>query len=81
MLNGFADEILKYKQKLQETLHSKDSISIDELKDCDNINPYKDWFMNILTESKALQSSINTEFMNEIDNLSTAQYKLHDMLN
>ena len=81
VINSIADEVLKYKQKLEENLRSKDAISIEELQECDNLNPYRDWFVSVLADMNALQSSIGTEFINEIETMNMAGERLHDMLN
>ena len=80
-LGGVADEVLKNKMKVQETLQNKDAITIDELRQCDNLNPYKDWFVQVLEDMHALQGSIGIDFMTEIEQLAMNKERLADMLN
>ena len=80
-LGGVADEVIKNKMKVQTTLQSQDAISIDELRQCDNLNPYKDWFVQVLEDTQALQSSIGVDFMDEIEQLAMNKERIADMLN
>ena len=80
-LGGVADEVIKNKMKVQATLQSQDAISIDELRQCDNLNPYKDWFVQVLEDMQALQSSIGVDFMDEIEQLAMNKERIADMLN
>ena len=51
---GVADELLKCKQRLHQNLCSGDAITVEELQDCGNLNPYRDWFVSILNDANAL---------------------------
>ena len=44
-------------------MQGRDAISIEELQDCDNLNPYKDWFMSILCDANSLIGVIDNEFI------------------
>ena len=50
-------------------MQSRDAISIEELQECDNLNPYKDWFMSILSDANTLIGVIDSEFIEEIEAL------------
>ena len=57
---GLAEDLIKYKKKLSDTLQNKDSITIDELKDCENLNPYKDWFIKVVKRANKMQGAVDT---------------------
>ena len=57
---GLAEDLIRYKKKLSETLQNKDSITIDELKICDNLNPYKHWFIKVVKKANKMQNAVDT---------------------
>ena len=57
---GLAEDLIKYKKKLSDTLQNKDSITIDELRDCENLNPYKDWFIKVVKRANKMQGAVDT---------------------
>ena len=75
-----ADDLIRLKNKLSENLNSRDAITVQELKECQNLNPYKEWLINLLVDANALTSSIDDDFVHEIGVLEMAQDRLHNML-
>ena len=53
-----ADEILRNVKKLEDNLQSKDSITVEEIKICANLNPYKDWIASVIGDVNALKEVI-----------------------
>ena len=53
-----ADEILRNLKKLEDNLQSKDSITVEEIKICANLNPYKDWIASVIGDVNALKEVI-----------------------
>ena len=45
---SMVDELKLLKTRISQSLKNKHSISVGKLKTCDDINPYKQWFMTII---------------------------------
>ena len=43
-----ADELIKNKETLAKTLSNAEAITMAELQDIENLNPYKDWIIKVL---------------------------------
>ena len=41
------------------SLFSEEGISLDELSQCENLNPYRDWFKKMLNEANQLTNCID----------------------
>ena len=57
---GLAEDLIRYKKSLADTLQNKDSVTIDELIFCDNLNPYKDWFIKVVKKANKMQNAVDT---------------------
>ena len=62
-----ADEILKHLRQLDENLQSQNSITVEEIKICANLNPYKDWIAEVIGDASCLKEVIENELVKEID--------------
>ena len=67
VINGLADELLKYKRDFEMKLYSEEGISLDELSQCQNLNPYRDWFISMLEEANQLSNSIDDHLVSQIE--------------
>ena len=59
VIHGLADELLKYRRDFEIKLYSEEGISLDELAQCENLNPYRDWFVCMLNEATQLINTID----------------------
>ena len=57
---SLAEDLIRYKKKLHDTLQNEDSLTIDELQDCENLNPYKDWFIKVVKRANKMQESVDS---------------------
>ena len=64
---SLAEDLIKYKKLLGETLENDESITLEELEDCENLNPFKDWFIKIIKQSNSLKRAVSDEFLHEIE--------------
>ena len=68
-----ADELIKSKKLLAETLANSEAIALAELKDCENLNPYKDWIIKVIKQAKELSESVSEGFLTEIERMTKAK--------
>ena len=64
---NICDELLRQKKQFQAKLYSEDAIDLDELSQCDNLNPFKEWLVSILTDACSLVEEIDGEIINVIE--------------
>jgi hypothetical protein len=55
--------------KLVDLLNNDESLSLQEIKECENLNPYKDWLVQILKQAAELEEAYNAEVIEEVNNL------------
>ena len=53
-----SDEILRHLKKLEDNLQSEDAITVEEIKICANMNPYKDWIASVISDVNTLKEVI-----------------------
>ena len=53
-VSQLCDEVIKYRQKVHDTLMHADSIDAKELKTCDDLTPYRAWFIKLIKQSNKL---------------------------
>ena len=46
---SLAEDLIKYKTLLGNTLENDESMTLEELETCENLNPFRDWFVKIIT--------------------------------
>ena len=51
-----------------------------ELKQCDDLNPYRDWFLRVLKYANKLQETVDSDFIQEFGQLQSAQSQLIDAM-
>ena len=51
---GVADLVIKYKDKVADVLNNSDGITAKELKKCQDLSPYRDWFIKLLKYTNKL---------------------------
>ena len=66
---SIVDELSKLKARVSQSLKNEHSISVEKLKICDDINPYKQWFMTIIQDADNLQLAMDDEFFRDIESL------------
>ena len=66
---SMVDELSKLKSRVSQSLKSEQSVSVDKLKTCSDINPYKQWFMTIIQDADNLQLAMDDEFFRDIESL------------
>ena len=59
VIQGLADELQKCRRDFEMNLFSEEGISLDELGQCENLNPYRDWFKKMLNEANQLTNCID----------------------
>ena len=50
-----ADEIIKYRNKVAGVLDSGDGVSVKELKQLEDLTPYREWFIKLVKQTSKLQ--------------------------
>ena len=66
---SIVDELSKLKARVSQSLKNEHSISVEKLKTCDDVNPYKQWFMTIIQDADNLQLAMDDEFFRDIESL------------
>ena len=77
---SLAEDLIKYKNLLGELLVNDESISLEELEDCENLNPFRDWFIQVIQHANCLKQSVSDDFLNEIEKMTKDQVKLVDVM-
>ena len=62
---------------MSDLLSHDNAISAQEIKTCDDLSPFREWFIMLLKNSSKLMSTVNSDFINEINNLEAAKSQLH----
>ena len=55
-------------------------MTLDELKDCENLNPFRDWFIKVIEQANELRASVSDSFLHQIEQLTKDQVKLADVM-
>ena len=53
--NRIADEIIKYRNKVAGILESGDGVTVHDLKQAEDLSPYRDWFIKLIKQTNKLQ--------------------------
>ena len=46
------------------------SMTLEELETCENLNPFRDWFVKIITQANELKRSVSDQFLHEIEEMT-----------
>ena len=65
--------------KLERMLSDDESLSIQELKQCENLNLYMDWLVKIIKQATDLQEACNSEVIEEVQNLRQQVETINDL--
>jgi cell shape-determining protein MreC len=65
--------------KLERMLSDDESLSIQELKQCENLNLYRDWLVKIIKQATDLQEACNSEVIEEVQNLRQQVETINDL--
>ena len=49
------DEVIRRHEKVSTILNSAESLSIQELKNCDDLTSYRDWFAKLIKQVNKFQ--------------------------
>ena len=60
---GLADEVIKYQSKVADILNSPEALSVREIKTCEDMGPYKDWFIQLVKYTNKLQETVSSDFI------------------
>ena len=77
---SLAQDLIKYKTLLGNTLENDESMTLEELETCENLNPFRDWFVKIITQANELKRSVSDQFLHEIEEMTKAQVKLAEVM-
>lgn len=55
-------------------------MTLEELETCENLNPFRDWFVKIITQANELKRSVSDQFLHEIEEMTKAQVKLAEVM-
>ena len=74
---NIVEELMKQKDAFQAQLYSEDAMNLEELGQCDNLNPFKDWLVSILTDACSLVETIDGDI---VEAFEEKENKLKQML-
>ena len=77
---SLAEDLIKYKDILGDTLVNHESMTLAELKDCENLNPFKNWFIKVIEQANELRASVSDSFLHEIEQLTKDQVRLAEVM-
>ena len=62
-----ADEVIKYRTKVAGVLNSTEGVTVKELKQIEDLTPYRDWFIELLKGTEKLQQTIDSDFVQQFE--------------
>lgn len=74
------NDVLKYQNRVKDILIDEDSISVKELKRCENLGPYRDWFCKLIKQVNKFQQTVDQDFIQQFNLLASSQTQLHEVM-
>jgi hypothetical protein len=75
-----AEEVIaRQAGKLNDILEDPNSLKLDELETAD-LNLHRDWFHRVVNRSQKVRDSLNTDLINEIDDMRNKQSQFDELL-
>ena len=77
---GVADQIRRYKDKVADVLNNSDGITAKELKKCQDLSPYRDWFIQLLKYTNKLHQEIDSGLIDQLNQVQHSQARLQEAM-
>jgi len=72
--------ISKHHHYLANLLQGSESLTLDEIREADNLNYHREWFCAIIKHAVTIQETLETDFLSEVKALYENQIKFGDIL-